>query len=95
MPEIRFQIEWPDATQETCYSPSLVVQKYLTEGAVYALEDFLERSRTALTLADERVLAKYGMHCTLALGQLSRIEDRVQHYRPLPDPQVRVLKFLL
>jgi hypothetical protein len=26
MPEIRFQIEWPDSSQEVCYSPSFPVK---------------------------------------------------------------------
>jgi uncharacterized repeat protein (TIGR04042 family) len=41
MPEIRFQIQWPDGTQEDCYSPSLVVQKYFEPNSEYGLEDFV------------------------------------------------------
>ena len=74
MPEMRFVIRWPDGRRESCYSPSLVVRDYLAEGESYGLDDFLSRARTALTLASERVRARYGHACSLALGQLARIE---------------------
>jgi uncharacterized repeat protein (TIGR04042 family) len=74
MPEMRFRIRWPDGSAETCYSPSLVIKDYFAVGADYPLADFLERSRTALGIASERVKAKYGMPCRRALAQLARIE---------------------
>lgn len=94
MPEIRFQIQWPDGSQETCYSPSLVVKDYFAPAATYGLAEFVERSRTALTIASDRVQAKYGMPCGLALGQLSRIEANAQQYSHLPSPTVTVIQFL-
>ena len=74
MPELRFVIRWPDGTSEICYSPSTVVRDHFTAGALYAMPDFLTRSRTALTAASERVRQRYGYPCSLALGQLARIE---------------------
>ena len=65
MPEMRFLIRWPDGTAETCYSPSLVIKDYFAPGETYPLADFVERSRTALNIASERVRAKYGF-CLLA-----------------------------
>ncbi|PSN18830.1 MSMEG_0570 family nitrogen starvation response protein [filamentous cyanobacterium CCP5] len=94
MPEIRFQVRWPDGTEETCYSPSLVVQDYFEAGANYALDEFLNRSRTALTIASDRVQAKYGFPCGRALGQLQLIEQRSAEYASLDTPQVHVLKFI-
>lgn len=94
MPEIHFQIQWPDGSQDTCYSPSLVVKDYFTPEQDYPLDDFLDRSRTALTIASDRVKAKYGMPCSLALGQLRQIETRAAQYAQLPQPTVRVLRFL-
>ncbi len=94
MPELRFQIEWPDGSQELCYSPSLVIKDYFTPDQVYPLADFLERSRTALHIASDRVQAKYGMPCSLALGQLSKLEQKATQYAELPEPQVKVLKFV-
>ena len=94
MPEIRFQIEWPDGSQETCYSPSLIVKDYFAPDNEYALEDFVERSRTSLKIASDRVLAKYGMPCSLALGQIQRIETTATQYSHLPQPKVRFIQFL-
>ena len=94
MPEIRFQIEWPDGSQETCYSPSLIVKDYFAPDNEYALEDFVERSRTSLKIASDRVLAKYGMPCSLALGQVQRIEATATQYSHLPQPKVRFIQFL-
>jgi uncharacterized repeat protein (TIGR04042 family) len=99
MPEIRFQIEWPDGTQDLCYSPSLVVKEYFVPGESYELTDFVERSRTALNIASDRVQAKYGRPCGLALGQLRKIEEVAAHYSSKPTieaapRQIKVLKFI-
>ena len=100
MPEIRFQIEWPDGAQETCYSPSLIVKDYFAPNQEYPLNDFLERSRIALNIASDRVQAKYGMPCGLALRQLEIIETRATQYsqlaqsNPIARPNVRVLRFI-
>ena len=74
MPEMRFIVRWPDGGRESCYSPSLVIRDYFGEGESYALAEFLDLSRKALSIASERVRAKYGFSCSLALGQLARME---------------------
>lgn len=74
MPEMRFHVRWPDGRREACYSPSLVVKDYLDPGETYALDDFLAKTRTALTIASERVREKYGFACSAAMDQLARIE---------------------
>ncbi len=95
MPEIHFQIEWPDGVQETCYSPSLIVKEYFKPGAAYSLADFLEKSQTALAIASDRVAAKYGFPCGRALGQLQQIEAKVQHYQAhTPTSTVKLIQFL-
>ena len=99
MPEIRFQIEWPDGTQEVCYSPSLIVKEYFTPGEQYDLDDFLRRSQDSLTIASDRVKAKYGSPCGLALGQLQRIEASVNRAKTNAtdanlSQQVKVLQFI-
>ena len=76
MPEMHFVVRWPDNTREACYSPSLVVAEYFTIGERYALDDFVARSRTALTIASDRVRAKYGFACSNALAQLAAIDRR-------------------
>ena len=93
MPEMRFHIRWPDGTPEACYSPSLVIKDYFAVGADYALNDFLERSRTALRIASDRVKAKYGMSCSRALAQLVRIETAAGAFVDVPDARVVVEGF--
>jgi uncharacterized repeat protein (TIGR04042 family) len=90
MPEMRFRIRWPDGTPETCYSPSLVIKDYFSVGADYPLADFLERSRTALAIASDRVKAKYGAPCRRALAQLARIETAAGAFTDVPDARVAV-----
>ena len=93
MPEMRFRIRWPDGVQESCYSPSLVIKDYFQPGDTYNLDEFLTRARTALNIASERVKARYGMPCSLALGQLARIESAAGRFLAIPDPYVTVEGF--
>ena len=74
MPEMRFHIRWPDGRREACYSPSLVIKDHFGVGEEVALAEFVARSRAALTIASDRVEARYGFPCSLAMGQLRRIE---------------------
>lgn len=52
MPEINFKIQLPDGKFQSCYSPSLVVKEYFTPGKTYKLSEFVEKSRTALTIIE-------------------------------------------
>ena len=93
MPEINFKIQWPDGHQETCYSPSLVVKKYFEPGETYTVTEFVEKSRESLTIASDRVQAKFGFPCSRALGQLQRIETTAQAYANKPDNKVTFIEF--
>jgi uncharacterized repeat protein (TIGR04042 family) len=93
MPEMRFRITWPDGSTESCYSPSLVIKDYFAVGQTYPLADFLARSCAALTIASERVHAKYGYPCSRALGQLARIETASQQFLSLAGAHVGVIAF--
>ncbi|MFJ2241326.1 MSMEG_0570 family nitrogen starvation response protein [Streptomyces sp. NPDC087859] len=90
MPELYFHVRWPDGETQRCYSPSTVIEDYLTTGGVYELGDFLERSRTALGIASERVREKYGFVCTGAFDQLAQIEETAAAYASLDRPEVTV-----
>jgi uncharacterized repeat protein (TIGR04042 family) len=94
MPEMQFQIRWPDGTEAACYSPSLVIKDYLTVGETYTLQDFLDKSRTALNIASDRVRAKYGFPCGRAMGQLQVLESTAAQYQGLANPTVDVLAFV-
>jgi uncharacterized repeat protein (TIGR04042 family) len=94
MPEMRFVICWPDGRRESCYSPSLVVRDFLREGESYPVRDFLQRGRQALQIASERVKAKYGHACSLALDQLARIEATAAQFEGQDDAHVACETFL-
>ena len=93
MPEMRFLIRWPDGEAESCYSPSLVIKDFFVPGETYPVSDFVERSRTALNIASERVKAKYGFACSSAMDQLARIETAARTFSDVPDARVSVDAF--
>ncbi|MBZ5762661.1 MULTISPECIES: MSMEG_0570 family nitrogen starvation response protein [Rhizobium] len=95
MPEMRFVITWPDGTDETCYSPSLIIRDFLAEGESYPVADFVERSRKALTIASDRVEAKYGFACSAANDQLARIESAAEPFLAGEDARIRCKSFIL
>ena len=94
MPEINFKIQWPDGTEQNCYSPSLVVKKYFNPGETYKLEEFIEKSRTALNIASDRVQKAYGFPCSRALGQIQQIESKASEYQKLTTPEVLFIDFI-
>lgn len=91
MPEMHFHIRWPDGHESDCYSPSLVVREHLQVGTSYPLPEFVHRVHTALHIASDRVRAKYGFACSMALDQLAAIEARAGAFTP--DSRVQVLAF--
>ena len=93
MPEMRFSVRWPDGSREECYSPSLVIKDYFAPGVSYPLDDFVARSREALNIASDRVKARYGFACSLALGQLVRIEAAATRFASIDGAEVRVETF--
>jgi len=93
MPEMRFVIRWPDGARETCYSPSLVIKDFFRVGEAYPVEAFVASAREALTIASDRVAARYGFPCSRALGQLARIETAAAAFQAEPDAHVFVQSF--
>ncbi|MEU6351919.1 MSMEG_0570 family nitrogen starvation response protein [Streptomyces sp. NPDC047072] len=90
MPEMYFHVRWPDGMTQRCYSPSTVVEDYFVPGSHYALVEFVERSRTALGIAGERVKEKFGFLCTGASDQLAQIERTATTYATVSDAKVTV-----
>ncbi len=93
MPEMHFSVRWPDGQVSQCYSPSLIVQDFLTPGQDYALDDFLARVREALEIASERVRAKYGFACSRAMDQWAEIHQTATAYARQADARVKVESF--
>ena len=73
MPEMYFDVQWPDGSQQSCYSPSSVIQDFFQPGTEYSVNDFVSLSEQALTQASERVKNKYGYYCSSAADQLASI----------------------
>ncbi len=93
MPAMHFSLRWPDGRVQRCYSPSLVIKDYFAPGSSYALPDFLQRTREALGIASERVRAKYGFACSMAMDQLAQIEAAAAPFHAAPDAAVAVIAF--
>ncbi|TBF33989.1 MSMEG_0570 family nitrogen starvation response protein [Rhizobium leguminosarum] len=95
MPEMRFVITWPDGQEESCYSPSLIIREFFTEGESYSVADFVDRSRRALTIASDRVEAKFGFACSSANDQLARIESAAVAFLHDADARIHCKTFIL
>jgi uncharacterized repeat protein (TIGR04042 family) len=80
MPAMHFHLRWPDAQEMRCYSPSLVIKDHFTPGTRYPLPVFMSEVRTALNVASERVRARFGFACSMALDQLAAIEAVAQRF---------------
>lgn len=93
MPAMHFHLRWPDGREARCYSPSLVIKDYFAPGTAYALDDFLARARESLGIASERVRAKYGFACSMAMDQLAQIEAEAAAFTHRPGAAVQVLAF--
>jgi len=93
MPELHFNVRWPDGSVERCYSPSRSVKDYLEAGASYPLHDFVGRSRRALELAGERVRMRRGFACSGAAEQLEQIEARARSFHGTAGARVTVMGF--
>ena len=92
MPERNFEVQWPDGSKESCYSPSSTIENYLTAGEEYPLQEFLSITDTALNEASERVRQKYGYACSSAMDQLNTIQQRAKQYQNVENANVVVLK---
>ena len=95
MPEMNFRVKWPSGEVQDCYSPSYIIEEYLSEGEEYEVDDFVKRVRTALSIASERVFARYGFECSSALDQLRSVEQTSESLEaPARRGKVAVLSFV-
>lgn len=93
MPEMHYRLRWPDDSETTCYSPSLVIRDYFAPGEGYELQEFLRRIREATHIASERVRAKFGFACSRANDQLGAIEADAARFSGQPSARVLVVAF--
>jgi len=73
-------LQWPDGSRESVYSPSTVVEDVFTAGATYPLAEFVALSRQAMTEASDRVQARYGFPCSRAAATLASIESAAARF---------------
>ncbi len=71
----------------------LVIRDYFAVGETYSVPEFLQRSRTALTIASDRVREKYGFACSRAMGQLARLEAAAGRFDHRSGDRVTVISF--
>ena len=92
MPEVRFQLEWPDGQSSTLYSPSTVILEYLKPGDSFRVSELESLGVRALRAASERVRARYGFACTRTDEEESQLRLWIARYEP--DQNVRVISQL-
>ncbi|MGU3498486.1 MSMEG_0570 family nitrogen starvation response protein [Mycobacterium sp. C31M] len=80
MPEMTFEVRWPDGSTQRCYSPSLVVHDYLSIGTQYTVGDLVDRTGRAMGEASDRVRTKFGFACTSAAETNARISSAAANF---------------
>jgi putative flavoprotein involved in K+ transport len=75
MPEVHFQVSWPDGHVQACTSPSRAIEGHLAPGASYPVGEFVRRVRAGMDAASERVRQTYGMACTAAMAERRAVEE--------------------
>jgi putative flavoprotein involved in K+ transport len=91
---MHFSVRWPNGATVECYSPSYIIEEYLTVGQSYSVAEFVARTRAALEIASERVRERYGFACSSALDQQSAIERKASELSPAERAEtVTVLEF--
>lgn len=81
MPEVIFQLCWPDGEASQFYSPSTVVYEYLKPGDALSVAELEQKGLAALKEASERVRARYGFACTRTDEEASKLKRRVALYK--------------
>lgn len=87
-----FDVRWPDGSSRSCYSPSLIIEEYLSAGSGYPVSDFLDRSRTCLRIADERVREKYGFGCAQSRRTLTLITESASRFDPSAEITIEAFR---
>lgn len=88
MPEMTFIVRWPDGSVDECYSPSLVMHDHLQVGANYTVADFATRSVDALSIASDRVRARFGYFCSSASDSAAQIQRTSAAFAPIDTVEV-------
>ncbi len=74
VPEMRFEVRWPDGSRREYYSPSLVVEDYLEPGRSYPSPTSWGAAARRCGRRARRLRAAFGMPCSMAEASLASIE---------------------
>jgi uncharacterized repeat protein (TIGR04042 family) len=88
VPEVEFDVRWPDGSRQWVYSPSTVVEDVFAAGAAYPLSEFVALTRQAMGEASRRVQERYGFPCSRVA--LASVESTAARF---PGGEVRVAGF--
>ena len=91
MPAIHFCVQWPDGSEDQCYSPSTVVREHFHAGQTFALKEFVATAERALTAASRRVEEKFGYACSSAMDQLASIRQKAARFNDPAADSVRII----
>jgi uncharacterized repeat protein (TIGR04042 family) len=92
MPEVFFDVRWPDGSAESFYSPSLIVEEHFGAGLGYTVSEFVRRSRTCMRIADDRVRAKYGFGCAESMWTIARIEASAARFAATDEVKLETFR---
>lgn len=81
MPAINFNVQWPDGDTVSYYSPSTIIRDYFEERKSYSMDDFKEKSLSALDEASERVRKRFGFYCSAASNEKEKITNKYQYLK--------------
>lgn len=76
MPEVSFSLRWPDGSQQACLSPSRTIERALTPGASYPVDELVRRCSEALHAGSDRLRSLRGFGCAAALATVEAIAER-------------------
>jgi uncharacterized repeat protein (TIGR04042 family) len=80
VPEVLFDVRWPDGSRQTFYSPSLIVEEHFLAGRTYPVAEFVDTSRACMRIADQRVRQKYGFGCAESVATMAGIEQAAARF---------------
>ncbi|HET9073854.1 MAG TPA: MSMEG_0569 family flavin-dependent oxidoreductase [Solirubrobacteraceae bacterium] len=90
MPTVDIRIRWADGTVQDGESPSRVIERHITSGALYPRDELRRRLADGLAAASDRVRERFGMACTQAMAQSQEFELAALQHGGDPESLSRV-----
>lgn len=80
MPEIEFEVRWPDGRSQRCVSPSRAIERAIVTGARYPVAEFLRRVRDAFEVGAQRLRAIRGFGCAAATQLVDELQRTTESF---------------